>query len=702
MNNIVPEGYGSTFLGPRINNYADLVYRCKQLLGFPIQNDELTDSQWATIIDEAIENYTEWGGGAKEEYLIFCAEKYMPGCGVKLDDLVSLGCNEQFCNYTTVVSAVTSLVTTFDLIDTKSAYLSVTPFSYPSTPDINNPYSLAYSGISGQSMYLYFDPQNPWNANAVCNLDCVQLNPINSQWYKLSANSNLSAISFDFVGDAILSTLLSSLSGDLPMPWNAVPLSSMGNLLTAIPVSYYDVGAFYPPNLLFGPPLEACVNIGGGSGYVFPKCNTKLINACSALSSQYNISSLYDYVITTETISSVDVTISSVDFPTISSYFLNYCDACNCNCNALSSINETTSSVNFTLFRNIISGSDGSIWDLSATDISGATFIKFNNVPICVGNDTIPLNYNDGVVSNFTLCNSALNTNGKMYLESVQFLKDYKPDTNALYNTQCGWNNNGFTLNYYISAHDACIRHTPEKVPVDISFYRKNEFTQVGEVSSYFSSKYDYGLNRKRKVYDVFSLDNANNTGSYGGYGSDMLFNFDYALLASTFGYNLQGSRINAGLGYDLVTYHLAKSFVEQSKKMLRYISYIWDAKTQYLKMTPEPPKALQGKSGCCGKAASMDAIIGGYSNQCYLIGVYVEAPVQELLSTYFVREYALARAMQTIGNIRSKYGNVTLYGGASLEGASLIERGTARIETLMKELRNENYYVQPAGFFIG
>ena len=702
MNNIVPEGFGSTYLGPRINNYADLVYRCKQLLGFPIQNDELADTQWATIIDEAIENYTAQGAGSKEEYLIFCAEKYMPGCGVKLDDLISVGCNEQFCNYTTVVSAVTSLVTTFDLVDTKSAYLSVTPFSYPSTLDINNPYSLAYSGISGQFLNLYFDPKNPWNANAVCSLDCVQLNPINSAWYKLSANANLSGISFNFIYDTILSPLLSSLSGNLPTPWDHVPLSAMGDLLSAVPVSYYAVSAFYPANTLIGPPLEACIEIGGGSGYVFPKCETSLINSCSALSSQYNISPDYQYVITTETFSSVEVATSEVNYASISSFFVNYCDSCNCNCNTLSSFNETTSSVNFTLFRNIISGADGSIWDLSATDISDATFVKFNNVPICVGDGAIALNYNNGIVSNFTLCNSALNTNGKMYIENVQFLKDYKPDVNLLYNTQCGWNNNGFTLNYYISANDSCVRHTPAKVPVDISFYRKNEFTQVGEITSYYSSKYDHGLDRRRKVYDVFSLDNANNTGSYGGYGSDLLFNFDYALLASTFGYNMQGSRINAGLGYDLVTYHLARSFVDMSKKMLRYISYTFDPKTQYLKMVPEPPKALQGRNNCCGKAASMDAIIGGYSNQCYLIGVYVEAPVQELLSTYFVREYTLARAMQVIGNIRSKYGNVTLYGGASLDGASLIDRGTNRIEALMKELRNENYYTAPPMLFIG
>ena len=163
MNNIVPDGFGSTFLSPIINNYADLVYRCKSLLGFPIQNDELTDAQWAVIIDEALENYTTWGGGSKEEYLIFCANMYKQGCGVKLDDLISVGCNSQYCNVTTVVSAVTSLVTTYDLIDTKSAFLSVTPFSYPSFVDNTNPYSIAYSGdvhCSSHTIGVYYSPNN--------------------------------------------------------------------------------------------------------------------------------------------------------------------------------------------------------------------------------------------------------------------------------------------------------------------------------------------------------------------------------------------------------------------------------------------------------------------------------------------------------------------------------------------------------------
>ncbi|HAC14513.1 MAG TPA: hypothetical protein DCE78_01010, partial [Bacteroidetes bacterium] len=54
--------YLSTYLNPTIKTIEDLVYRTKSLLGSPIQDDELTDSQWVEIVSEALENYTAWGG----------------------------------------------------------------------------------------------------------------------------------------------------------------------------------------------------------------------------------------------------------------------------------------------------------------------------------------------------------------------------------------------------------------------------------------------------------------------------------------------------------------------------------------------------------------------------------------------------------------------------------------------------------------
>jgi hypothetical protein len=84
------------------------------------------------------------------------------------------------------------------------------------------------------------------------------------------------------------------------------------------------------------------------------------------------------------------------------------------------------------------------------------------------------------------------------------------------------------------------------------------------------------------------------------------------------------------------------------------------------------------------------------------MVGVYLEAPVQELLASYWVREYVLARAKQVLGTMRAKYSNVSLYGGAGFDAASLLQEGSKRIEELMKELRQDNFYTAPASFFCG
>jgi hypothetical protein len=134
---------------------------------------------------------------------------------------------------------------------------------------------------------------------------------------------------------------------------------------------------------------------------------------------------------------------------------------------------------------------------------------------------------------------------------------------------------------------------------------------------------------------------------------------------------------------------------------MLRYVSYTWDERTQYLKLHPEPPIRMQADPN--GDTCGCDSTpMGGSGNQCYIIGVYLEAPIEELLSTYWIREYVLARSKQVLGTIRSKYTNVSLYGGASFDAASLLQEGTSRIEKLMDELRKDNYYTAPPSFYCG
>jgi hypothetical protein len=660
--NPAPAGFGSTHLNPRIESYSDLVFRAKSLLGWPATPIELTDTQWAMIIDEALEIYSQWEGNRTETTLVFCSDLYQPGCGVKLDDLVQVGCNSNYCYQTVTTQSVTSENIECVKLGTYTAYLSVTPFAYPTVYTPLNPYSTAFSGTSGQYVFLYFDPENPWNAAHVCDATCVSISPINSQYYNISGNTALSGIVFDFINDPYLAGLVSTLSafiGDNPL--SAVPLLALGDQLSAISPCFYNLSAFYPDNYYY-PPVSACINIGHGTGYIYPNCNTALIDPCSALSAQYGISPTWNYILTSLSVSG----------------------------------------------NPVLSGSDGRIFDLSARDISDATHLKLYNVPACTTDGSIPLNTNDGILGTFTLCNTALYTNGPMYVANAQFFKDFKPPTEALCQddcSMCGWVNNGFTMTYYNSAYGNCIRHTPEKVKVNVDFFQKNVTTNVGTISTFLSGNIDPAIGKKRKVLGVFSVDAGNQTG-YGGYGGDLLFNFDYALMASTFGYDLQGTRTAVYRnGYDLLTYHMAKSFVEMSRDLLRYVSYNFNPKTQFLKITPEPPFSQMGLTnqvgcGCNGQTGNNFS----RNAQCYLAGLYLEPTVQEMLGEYWVREWVVARAMWTLGRIRGAFTGVTVYGGVQLLGEQLIQVGQQRMDQLLKELRQDYFYGPSPGsiFLVG
>lgn len=646
MSNIAPDGFGSTHLNPRIESYADLVYRTKSLLGWPSAPIEITDQQWSHIIDKAVEDFTEFEGNREEEYLVFCADSYTRNCGVKLDDLLDVGCNEQHCYETTVVETVTSTVESCELIQNSTAYLSTTPFSYPEIYNYMNPNMVPYSGVSGQNFYLYFDSDNPWTANSVCDANCIQINPVSSQWFLISANPYLSATNFDFVTNPILSTVLSSVFYDVETyGFYSVPLSALGDTLSAIPVNYYPLTAFYPEDDLLGPSVSGCINIAYGNGFVYPDCDTSQISSCEALTAQYGIS------------------------PTLG----------------------------YSTFSTTLSTTEGIVYDLSALNFSSATHMRLHNVPTCTTDGSIPLNDHDGIIGSYTICNSGFNTSGPMHVPKIQFFKDYKPPAEILYDKHYDWDNNGFTFSHYSSAYNDCVRHTPEKVKVDVTFNRCSTVTEVGTVSTTLSSNYDTFINRKRKVLGVFTAD-ATSQGGYFGGGGDLLFNFDYALLANTFGYDLQGNRNVIGKqGYDLVTYHMARSFVEHSKKMLRYVTYQFNPKTQYLKITPEPRSTASDSLSCCTGAG-----INPMLTQCYMVGVYLEPQVQTILSSYFIKEYVLALAMVTLGRIRSTFGGVTLYGGATLTGDQLVQQGQEKVDKLLAELRDEMRYSAPPAFVFG
>jgi hypothetical protein len=86
---VIPAGYtAGTSLNPSITTYEELSIRLQRLLGAPLINLEISDTQIYDCITHAIEYYTKWSGYT-EEYLVFNSRLYVSGVGIKVDDLIN-------------------------------------------------------------------------------------------------------------------------------------------------------------------------------------------------------------------------------------------------------------------------------------------------------------------------------------------------------------------------------------------------------------------------------------------------------------------------------------------------------------------------------------------------------------------------------------------------------------------------------------
>lgn len=86
---VLPPGYrGGTTLSPQVTSYETLSERIQMQLGAPLINLETTDQQIYSFITDAIEYFTKWAGYT-EEYLIFDSKLYVPGVGIKVDDMIN-------------------------------------------------------------------------------------------------------------------------------------------------------------------------------------------------------------------------------------------------------------------------------------------------------------------------------------------------------------------------------------------------------------------------------------------------------------------------------------------------------------------------------------------------------------------------------------------------------------------------------------
>jgi hypothetical protein len=193
-----------------------------------------------------------------------------------------------------------------------------------------------------------------------------------------------------------------------------------------------------------------------------------------------------------------------------------------------------------------------------------------------------------------------------------------------------------------------------------------------------FVNSFDYDIMDYRKVIAVTDFEEGSTT------GINTLFTIEQTLAQQTYFSYAMGN-----YGFDLVSWYTLKNWLETREKLLATKrSYTFDERTQLLRMFPQP--------------RSNDSNVRFYG----VVSCYVERPIRDILKELWVYQYALALTKMSVANIRGKYGNVTLFGGGSLNANDLMSQGLAERDKLEQQLMTGSAPGQgdadPPLFFVG
>lgn len=185
------------------------------------------------------------------------------------------------------------------------------------------------------------------------------------------------------------------------------------------------------------------------------------------------------------------------------------------------------------------------------------------------------------------------------------------------------------------------------------------------------SGGWDADLDEYRRVIDVFSFAEGNNS------GVNTLFTIEHTIAQQAYFGHLLGN-----VGYDLVTWHTLKNWIDTREKILGLMPYLrFDPDTQILKIIPEP---------------------SGSQTYYGLLGCKLQKPLKHLVSQLWVYRYALALSKITIGHVRGKYSGTNLFGGQTVNASDLMRQGEKEKDELEKEIMSDLVDRSPTRFFIG
>lgn len=185
------------------------------------------------------------------------------------------------------------------------------------------------------------------------------------------------------------------------------------------------------------------------------------------------------------------------------------------------------------------------------------------------------------------------------------------------------------------------------------------------------SDSYDFDLDDYRKVVDIFSIEQGNSS------GVNTLFTIEHTIAQQAYFGHLLGN-----VGYDLVTWHVLKDWLDTREKLLALKPYVrFNPDTQIMKLIPEP---------------SNNGIYYG------LLGCKVQKPIKDLVSQLWVFRYTTALVKIAVAHTRGKYSGTNLFGGQTVNGTDLMRQGEKEKDELEKELMSNYVDSDPVKFFVG
>jgi hypothetical protein len=148
-----------------------------------------------------------------------------------------------------------------------------------------------------------------------------------------------------------------------------------------------------------------------------------------------------------------------------------------------------------------------------------------------------------------------------------------------------------------------------------------------------YNNMFDYDLMDYRKVISVTDFEEGSTT------GINTLFTIEQTLAQQTYFSYAMGN-----YGFDLISWYCVKNWLETREKVLATKrTFEFNDRTQYLRIYPEPTSSVRFYG---------------------VLNCYIERPIRDLIKEIWVYQYALALTKIMVGHTRSKFSQVTLFGG--------------------------------------